>query len=199
MFSVIPELMKQNPVISYLLALIVSAIALAAGFVLYVFIRFNLAGGETLEQTETEAIIKLLAAAVPAVLAIYIAQKFFNRGRKAAAYGMSILPIIVLIANIFIYLLNYHYHTPFDKTTWQKAEWKPLNMAATLVKEENKLMGKTRHEIQQMLGTGSSENEQAANGLDAISYIVEKNWTLTIYFQNGVVVKSEMRLPWLGI
>jgi putative effector of murein hydrolase LrgA (UPF0299 family) len=195
LFYVIPKPMRQYPVFSYLAALVISGIMLGAGFILYTMLGFNAGGGETLQDRESSALFKLILALIPAIVAIIIGQNFYARGKKAAAYGMSILPVILAIAHIFIYLLNFHYHTPLDTATWKNSEWKPLNMAATLAKEEKLLMGKTKQEIKVLLGEGQETLENSANIQNAVSYFVEEHWQLIIHFENDIVVRTEMRKP----
>lgn len=97
-----------------------------------------------------------------------------------------------------LYWNGIHYHTQFDKAVWEQDTWKPLNMTATLVKE-NKLIGMTRQEVKEMLGQGVEEHGNPNTDRGSILYLVKENWTLTIYFQKDKVVDTELRLPWLGV
>jgi hypothetical protein len=173
--------MKRNPVISFFGGLIISGVLYGIVYLLFLFATFNLAGGETLRQIESQRTAFLIITIMLAVLAAGVARQYLKKGNKFTAYGISILPMIAVVIVAAVYIVNFNYSTQFDKTTWEQSDEKPFNIAATLVKQ-NKLKGLTRQEVKAMLGQGA-----------------EENWTLTIYFQHGKVTDAGLRLPWLGI
>jgi hypothetical protein len=190
--------MKPYPVMSFLTGLFISALIFGAVFLLYMFCIFDLAGGETLRQIENQRTALLVITIALAIAIFPFIRKLMTTGRKSKAYGMSIVTIAALIGVGIYYTANLSYFTSFDKTVWQQSEWKPLDMAKTLVKEK-KLTGLSRQEVKDMLGEGKEGHRDEATGKGSIKYMINHDWTLTIYFQKDSVVNAELRLPWLGV
>ena len=190
--------MKRHPIISFFIGLIVSGLILGAVLLVFLFLIFDLGGGETLRQIENQRIALLIITIIVVIIAVKTARHFLRTGRKFTAYGISVLSLIAIVIVGAFYFDNLHSHTEFDKTIWDQDKRKPLNMATTLVKE-NKLIGMTRLEVKEMLGPGIEEYGNPNTDRGSISYLVKDNWTLTVYFQKDKVVETELRLPWLGV
>jgi drug/metabolite transporter superfamily protein YnfA len=190
--------MKQHPITSFFIGLIASGLILGALYLLFGLLTFSLAGGETLQQIESQTTALLIGTIIVAIIAIMIARQYIKTGRKFAAYGINVFPLTALVIVGVLYFDSLHSHTQFDKTVWGQDKWKPLNMATTLVKEK-KLIGLTRQEVKEMLGQGFEENGDANTDRGSILYLVKEDWTLTVYFQKDKVVDTELRLPFLGV
>jgi drug/metabolite transporter superfamily protein YnfA len=190
--------MKRHPIISFFIGLIVSGLILGALYLVFGLLTFSLAGGETLRQIESQTTALLIGTIIAVTIAAMTFRHFFKTGRKFAAYGIGILPLVALVIVGVFYFDSLHSHTQFDKTVWQQDKWKPLNMATTLVKEK-KLIGLTRQEVKEMLGQGFEEHADANTDRGSILYLVKEDWTLTVYFQKDKVVDTELRLPFLGV
>jgi hypothetical protein len=187
--------MKDNPTISFLSGLVTTAVILTVIVLLYFISIFDLAGGETLQEIESQRTASLVLAIIIAGLTVIVYKHFIRTGKKYTAIGTGILPLLLLISVTVYYFDNYNYRTTFDQTTWQQEKWKPFDMAATLVKD-NELIGKTRTEVKEMLGQGHEECYGDENtDKSFISYLVKKNWTLIIYFENNIVIDTKLRLP----
>lgn len=163
-------------------------------FALYLFMTFDLAGGESLQQIENQRTFLLASTVILFLIFCIISIQYFKKNNTRNAYGLIILPFVILILVVGYYFKNYNFHTELDQNIWKKEEWKPLNMAATLVNEDE-LKGLSYEEVIELLGTGFDQyyNEENNNGY--IKYHIEKSWTLTIFFEKGVAVRSELRLP----
>jgi hypothetical protein len=185
--------MKKHPVISFLASLIASGLILGLLFILFLFLTFNLAGGETLQEMEKLRFTELLIAIFIMVLTATIVKEFIKKGRKYSAAGISVLPVVAFAAISYYYIDNFSFHATFNKTVWQQSERKPFDMAATLVKQ-NKLISLSKKEVTEMLGQGHEELDENLER-SSISYFVEKGWTLTVYFENSKAVDVQMRLP----
>jgi hypothetical protein len=190
--------MKLLPIISFFAGLIISGLVLGALYLLFILSTFNLAGGETLEQIEGHRTALLIGAIILAIIAGMTARFFFKSGRKLAAYGISVLPLIALLAVAVFYFASLYSPSQFDKAVWEQEQWKPLDMATTLVKEK-KLIGMARREVKEMLGPGFQEHGDANSDRGVILYLVKEDWTLTVLFQNDKVVSADLRLPILGV
>jgi hypothetical protein len=190
--------MKRHPIISFFIGLILTGLILGAIYLVFLFLTFDLGGGETLRQIENQRTALLIGTIIVAIIAAMTARNFLLTGRRFAAYGISVLPLVSLVIVGVFYFNNMNSHTKFDKTIWEQDKWKPLNMATTLVKEK-KLIGMTRQKVKQMLGQGFEENGNTFNDRSSIKYLVKEDWTLTVYFQKDKVVETELRLPWLGV
>lgn len=186
--------MKNNPVISLLFGLMITAVILMVLTMLYFFLTFDVAGGETLQEIESKRTALLFLTFLIAGLAFLMSRHFFKTGKKYTAVGISILPLIALIGVSIYYIDNYNYSTTFDQTTWKQEKRKPFNMTATLVKDDV-LIGLTRLEVKEKLGEGYEEYDNIKTGRGSISYLVENDWTITVYFIEDKTVKANLRLP----
>ena len=189
--------MKPRSLMSFFNAFLVGAFIFLVIGLLILFISFDLGGGETLQQIEAQRMGWLLITLLLAIAAGFIAREYLKNGKRYTPYGIRIVTLICVIGAAIHYSKNLMV-TPFNKTTWQHAEYKPFNMSASLVKRK-KLIGLTREQVKNMLGAGADEREDKTAGDGYIKYWVKESWSLTVYFQNGKVIETELRLPWLGV
>ncbi|MGB0428940.1 MAG: hypothetical protein ACPGLV_00605 [Bacteroidia bacterium] len=186
--------MKDKPAISLIGGLTITAIILIVIALLYFLMTFNLAGGETFQEIEIQRTALLVLAIIIAVLTALVSKRFIRTRRMYTAIGTGILPLVTFIAVTVYYLNNYNYHTNFDQTTWQHKKLKPFDMATTLAKD-NELIGMTRTEVKTLLGKGFEKGNDNVNpNKGFITYLVEQDWTLTIFFENDVAVEVKLKL-----
>jgi len=164
---------------------------------IYLLLTFSLAGGDTLGAKESQDILQLVIALLILVCAILVANLYRQRNKKFTALGIILASLLVSILATVNYLGHNIYHTKFDKEIWTQSKWKPEKMSKTLVREKT-LIGMTRMQVKEMLGEGSEESaDESKRG--SISYLVENNWTLMVFFQNDKVVETKLRQPYLGV
>lgn len=179
--------MKEFSVILFTGGLIVCGLALGLIYLLVALLTFNLGGGETLSTIEAQRTAWLFFTLIVGLVAGNIARGRIRSGNISFAYGIRIMTLIVVIFVTINHFNNIIISTPFNKAAWDKYEYKPYRMAATLVKNRT-LIGMTGQQVKDLLGEGGS-----------FRYNVIGDWTLTLYFENGRVEGAEMRLPFLGI
>jgi hypothetical protein len=192
--AVTAQQMKDNSILSFIKGLVITGVILVVVSLLYLLLTFDIAGGETVQEIENQRSALLVLAIIVAGLALTVVRQYLKKGKRSAAFGTGILPAVVLIPVIAYYANNFNYRTTFNKTTWEQAKWKPLDMAATLVKDK-KLIGLTRIEIKGMLGQGVREHGDDKSKRGLISYLVKEDWTMTIFFEKDKVVDTQLRLP----
>jgi len=184
--------MKLHPLISFVTAMLVTAVIIVAVGIVYVFSTFNLAGGETLNEVTAQYFLVLVISMFLLFAASVIAKRNFKKN-KAAAYGTIFLPSLLLIFSLFFLIKEYVFLPRFDEVVWKQSEFKPERMAKALVRNK-KLIGLTRTEVKKMLGEGAEEYGINSDR-GSIIYNVENEWTLRILFQNEVVVETIMKQP----
>lgn len=186
---------STESIFSFIGSFLASALITALVAVIYLFMTFDLAGGETLDVIEGQNIAMFIISLLLLSLAVWFAKVSFRKGRKQVAYGAILFPCLVFIAaSVYLIDQNFNY-TNFNKSTWQDATSKPEKMAKSLVKEKI-LIGLTRQQVKEMLGPGSSEY---GNENGSIEYHVANDWTLTIIFEQNKVVETHLRQPFLGV
>ncbi|MCH2232263.1 MAG: hypothetical protein MK105_18150 [Crocinitomicaceae bacterium] len=187
--------MRDNKAISLLSGLVITAVILVVIAFVYFLLTFDLAGGETLQEIENQRTAVLILSIVIVGFTVLVCRRFINTGKKYVAIGTGILPMLTLIMVSVYYVNNFNYQTPLDQTIWKQEKWKPFDMAASLVKD-NVLIGMTRAEVKELLGSGYEEGYGNVNpNKGFISYLVKQDWTLDIYFENDKVVDVKLRLP----
>jgi hypothetical protein len=187
--------MRDNKVISLLSGLVITGVILAVIAVVYFLLTFDLVGGETLQEIENQRTALLVSSIIIAGFTVLVCRHFIKTGKKYVAIGTSILPLLTLIMVSAYYINNFNYQTPLDQTIWKQEKRKPFDMAASLVKD-NVLIGMTRTEVKEMLGSGYEEGYGNVNpNKGFISYLIKEEWTLNIYFENDKVTGVKLRLP----
>ena len=164
----------------------------------FLFLTFNLAGGETLGQIESKNIVQLIITTLILIIAIFSARRYIKSSKKYSAYGIVAIPLLLFLATTAYYFDNNIYDTKFDKTVWKQSNPKPEKMAKTLVKE-NSLMGMTNAQIKEMLGDATEEYWNVSSESGSILYSVKNNWTLVIILKHNKVLETKLRLPYLGV
>lgn len=190
--------MKRNSIISFLAALTVSVILIGIVYLIFFFFTFNLAGGETLNQVESQNITLLVISILLLTIAIIYARRYFKSNKKYTAFGVITFPLLLVIAGTIYLVEQNFYNTKFDKKIWTQSERKPEKMAKTLVKEKT-LIGLTRTQVKEMLGEGVREYGNKNTDRGSIIYHVENDWTFSVFFQYDKVIETQLRLPSLGI
>ncbi|MFT3705554.1 MAG: hypothetical protein QM802_24505 [Agriterribacter sp.] len=190
--------LRIHQIISFLSSLTVTAVITSIIGVCFLFITFNLAGGETLDQAENANIIRLIVSVLILINAIFISRGYINRNKKYTAYGIIVFPLIVVVMTTAYLIDQNFYHTKFNKTVWGQSECKPERMAKGLVKEKI-LIGMTRAQVKQMLGNGTEQYEDTSSDKSSMLYLVKNDWTLIVFFEDDKVVKAELRLPFLCV
>ncbi len=190
--------MKTNPIISFLTGLIVSALIIGVVYVCFLLLNFDLAGGETLRQTENQNIQQLFISVALLLIAIFFARQYFKNGKQPIAYGIVAFLLLFVLATTFYLVKQNSYPTQFDKTIWAKSKRKPDDMAKSLVRQRT-LIGLTRAQIKALLGEGAEEYGDSNTEGGSILYAVENGWTLSIIFKKDKVIETGLRQPYLGV
>jgi hypothetical protein len=189
---------KRNQGRSILGGILISAVILCPLYLAFFFLTFNLGGGETISEIESQNTAFLVLSLVLAIVIAVVMRRLLTNREQHKAYGVGILSLIIFIGAIAYYVGNFIPHKSFDNALWIKPRRKSLGMAATLV-EEQKLVGLNRQEVEKMLGKGDGQYGSPTTERGSISYFIEDHWTMTVYFEKDKVVSSELRLPWLGV
>src|SRR5882724_9755662 len=179
--------MHRHPIISFLSGFIICGIFFGIIYSLVLLMTFNLAGGETLKQIETQRTEFLIFTIVLALFAGITAIQFLKSRKKFTAYGISALAVLTVLIVTVYHFYSLNIHERFDKTVWEQSKWKPFNMSATLVKEY-KLIGLTRKQIKDLLGQPAEEYGDKNSDRGSILYLVKDDWTMSIYIQMDKVV-----------
>lgn len=185
--------MKTYPLQSFTIAFLITAFLSFIIGVMLCVATFSLGGGETLQEVEDGTTAVLVIVLVVCGIAGCVVAAFIKSGKKYTAWGVGIIPGICLVIGLAVFI-NMHRVTPFNQEVWKRASWKPFNMAATLVKRHT-LIGLTKQQVVNLLGS----LKYIEPGDIGIDYRVEGNWTLSIYFKNGKVVGTQLRLPFLCV
>lgn len=186
-------MMKANSIISFLGGLIVCASIMGVIYFAVALMTFDLAGGDTLQQMEGERAGWFILTIFLTGVSIYIAIEYKKKKRKFTAYGILSVAIIAF-AFAAINCSKNIMNTPFNKQGWEKPGYKPYGMAATIVKMKS-LNGRTKKEVLALLGTPDEAYEDKTVAFASLTYRVENDWTLRIYFKNDKVSDADMRLP----
>jgi hypothetical protein len=186
------------PIWRLLGGLLLGILIFAAFLLVFGFLTFNLAGGETIEQIEHQDLFFMILAAVPVVWLGFRTRHYIRTDQRPRAYirGSAALTVVICIVGFYIFTLIPH--RSFDKDNWLRPDRKPLAMAAELV-EDKKLIGMNGKQIEQMLGKPAEKNESPNSVRGGVSYEVEDGWKMTIYFESDKVVETELRQPFLGV
>jgi len=189
--------LKQNPFISFFAGLIITSLIIGLISICILFLTFNLAGGETLNQIDGQNVGLFILTIAVLAIAFYFCKKYYTTNKKFTAFGIIITPFFLFIFGIF-YLTSSFKTTKFDKVIWTQNKFKPDDMAKSLVRH-NTLIGLTRNQVKTMLGQGSEEYGNENNDRGSILYSVTNGWTLSIIFNKDKVVETQMRQPFLGV
>ena len=189
---------KQNVYLSFLAGFFTSGFILCAVYFAFFFLTFNLGGGETIRQIEDQNSIFLIMTVLQAIVIALAIRGLLTKRQAHKACGVGAMSLIIFICAMVYYIDNFIPHNSFETVLWMKSQQKPLGMAATLVEKE-KLVGLTRQEIEKLLGKGDEHSGDSNTERGSISYFIENNWTMTVYFEKDRVVSSELRLPWLSV
>lgn len=190
--------MNRSALTAFFVGLAISTLIVGIIWLCFLFLTFDLGGGETLSQIEDQNVAQLIISILLLTVAVIYALRYIKRNKRYTAYGIVIIPLAAVFAATFYFWKCNCYNTKFDKAIWIQAGWKPAKMAKTLVKEKA-LIGLTRAQIKHILGEGTEEYGDKNTDRGSIIHEVEEGWTLSIIFQYDKVVKPELRLPWLGI
>jgi hypothetical protein len=187
----------RHILLSFFRALLISALILLLIFFIWIFITFNLGGGETFDELKTQAAALLIALGIFLGVVAFRMKTSLKSGQKEAALGSGILPAIAFMMALIHYTHYLNHHIPFNKATWCASEKKPFDMTVSLVKE-HQLIGLSKQRVKDLLGP-ALENEVEHTGYHAITYYVGGSWILTISFKNNKVVETGLRKSLLSI
>jgi len=191
--------MTLKQFISFIGALILTALAYGIIIFIYLVVTFSFAG-ETLSQKENREAFFFYSSVFVIITTIYIVYRRLKTNRKFSAIGIAI-PILFAFYILFLtgqtYFENINYRQKFDKAKWTMSEMKPFKMAKTLVKD-NTLIGQTKKQIIENLGvtTDTLKYEKA----DYLKYFTDKDtWELILRFKDDKVVDTYLYEEGLGI
>ena len=189
---------RRIPIWRLLGGLLLGILIFAAFLLVFVFLTFNLAGGETIEQIEHQNLYFMILAAIPAVWLGFRTRHYIKTDQRPRATIRGSAALTVVICIVVFYIFTMIPHRSFDKDNWLRPDRKPLAMAAELV-EDRKLIGLNGKQIEQMLGKPAENSENPNSIRGGVSYQVEDGWKMTIYFESDKVVETELRQPFLGV
>ena len=184
--------MHRNSIILFIAAFLVTSIVVGFAIIVIALLTFDLAGGETLNQIEGQDILYLVISVLFFTMAIILARPFFKKGKKSIAYGILVVPFLIVVSLTIYIVKEDFYKERFDSVTWKRTTRKPEGMAKTLVKKK-KLIGLTRGQAKEMLGEGNEEYGDKTSDRGSIIYLVENDWTFMVLFKKDTVVETEMR------
>jgi hypothetical protein len=189
--------MKLGAFVSFLLGFIVTGVILAFIFLCLVILTFDLGGGKTLGELEAQRALMLSITLLLILVAGSVARDFIKGKKRFVALGIRVMALLCIIVVAGNYIYNLTIPTTFNKTKWEQSDYKPYHMAATLVKRDT-LIGLTKQQVKDLLGQGLNRDYESA-GAGYQEYLVEDTWKLTLYFEKDKLVRTELRLPWLGV
>jgi hypothetical protein len=150
---------------------LISGVILCPLYFAFFFLTFNLGGGETIREIESQNTAFLVLSLVLAIVIAVVIRRLLANREQYKAYGVGALSLIIFIGAIAYYVGNFIPHKSFDNALWIKPHGKSLGMAATLVKEE-KLIGLNRQEVEKMLGKGNEEH-----GSPILLLLSKRSWS----------------------
>ncbi len=185
-------------ILSFIIGLVISAFIVGLVGFGFALMSFDLAGGETLAEIEGQHVAGLVLSVFTLIITVFSIWQYYGRIRKYMACGLVTTQLVVMCFSI-IYIINEkNISTEFDRAIWIKSDWKPEDMAKSLVKN-NQLIGLTRDQVKEKLGEGAEAYGNVDSDRGSIIFKIENNWTMTILFQRDKVVSAEMRQPRLGV
>lgn len=190
--------MKYNRFLSFFTAFVISVLVVGLAVFIHILMVFNLAGGEALWQIERRYWVAFVMGGCIFLVFLYITNLLRRTGKKYAALGIIIVPVVVFFIGLFDVIDRNVLNKKFDKATWQMEKKKPERMAKTLVRKKI-LIGLSRTAIQEMLGEGVRRHDKKGADKKSIIYHVENGWILTVFFESDTVVDAELREFSLGI
>lgn len=185
---------KYNSIKVFLTSLLITGLLLSIVGACYFIFTFNLAGGETLQEVESQRVLLVFLAIFILGIAVRVCIRYLKAGEKYRAIGTGILPLTLFILVGAYYIDSYNYHQQFEQKVWKQRVVKPFDMAVTLVKG-NKIIGMTKAEVKQMLGKDYEEFTSTTSMKSYMYYLVEQKWRLGVVFENDVVVDVKLQLP----
>ena len=163
--------------------------------VLFVFGSFSLSGESLQKKENTEAFVFFAVLTITLITA-YIIFRRWRTNRKASAAGIGMIMLFGIYASIMSgiqYVSNLNYHVALDQQTWKNADFKPFNMARTLLKDDQ-LIGLTKQQLIDKLGIGNLGNRDGNGNL--FTYITDTdNWQLKVWIKNDIVTETTMWRP----
>ncbi len=175
---------------SFLSGLILTSLIYAAILFLFVFATFSFSG-ETLSEKEARDAVCFYGTLTIVGITYFIMVKHFKNKNVYGAAGIFLpflFAIYALTITGIIYFNNLNYFCAFDKARWQQQEWKPFNMAKTLVKRGG-LIGRDKQDIITNLGT--SDRVFDNGDVDYIFYPTDNcTWEMRLYFKDDKIEKA---------
>lgn len=182
-------------VLAFILGLILSGVVLLVVFIAYTF--YTLDFTQELYHDEEHDLLLLASAFGSMLIFLLISLLLLRYKRKALAYGLSLLPLLVFISLLLSYAYHYNYHSTYDKDKWVQSSHKPFRMAASLVKDK-RLISLTINELEDLLATPYRYNYEPHHGNGNIIYLIDREgWKLFIHFKNGKVSHAILEDPFL--
>ncbi len=188
--------MEKNRTISFIKGLLISGLTLFILSLIYFAGIFNLGGGETIQEIETQRIILLIGITIVSIITVFTVRLYIRENRKYFAYGMGLLPLLGQTAVMIFFISNLSYSTPFEKAKWDQKIIKPYDIAVTLVKEQ-KLIGLNEKEVLEMLDSQQEYGKMSVGR--HIEYLVENDWIMSVSFENHKVMQVTLRRPMLCV
>ncbi|MDA3614844.1 hypothetical protein [Polluticaenibacter yanchengensis] len=183
---------------SFLIGFIISATTICILTCIYLVSTFNLAGGESIEQIKNSTYIQLLLSLIIFLFALFFTFRLLKKEQKTKAIGVIIIPgLLFLYMSAFVIEYEIEFQK-FNREVWMNSRFKPLGMSKTLY-FDNSLIGLSKNDIISILGHPSSEFSSIENPKSYIDFMIDGNWTLTIYFLNDIAISQSLRQQYLGI
>ena len=190
--------MKPKHIASFLAGFIPTGFILAVILLGIALMTFNLGGGETLQELEVHRTAMLIISLLLVLAAGWAARDFINRQKRFTAYGIRVMALLCLLVVTGNYLYNLALPMEFNKAKWEQPGSQKYHMAATLVKRDT-LIGFTKQQVVDLLGSNDGNLAYRTSPDGSLEYSTHHQWLLIVRFENGIVVETELRQPYLGV
>jgi hypothetical protein len=105
---------ERNPILSILNGILIPGVILCPLYIAFFFFTFNLAGGETIRQTENQNSTFLAMNAALAIVIAFVIRWLWTKREQYKAYGVGVLLLIIFISAIVYYIDNFIPHKSFE-------------------------------------------------------------------------------------
>lgn len=183
----------NKKIIKCLVGLAISLLTTSVLLLGITFFYFSFSQGDKLQMLEVKAIVPTIFCSLVFMFSLVLGLKYWRTNQKYLAISINILPFLTLCFISFQTINNLNYFTPFNRVEWNKSEFKDMNTAFTLLKNEE-LIGKSRKEVLSQLGNYSMRYDPKKNNdLEILCYKMENNWEFRIYLEGKIVREVKVK------
>lgn len=179
---------------AFVICLVLMLVVYAFTLVILFQLSFDGFNGKDLLEADAENAREFYTFAALLVVSFILVWLLLRKRWQYAAAGLALPAFLgfALLSGLGPRYFTQFRSMDFDPVVWQQGEPRPLLMARTLVKDDV-LIGKTKAEVEQMLGPGW--NSEMVDDDNILIWTVTKTWHLRVIFVNDKAIRAYIWMP----